>query len=244
MSSTATPPPNPTPGSSSGQVAAAIGGGLLALIAAALLFGGVFLALAYAFVRDDDGYFTSPTERLQTATPAITGEGLDLGDVHGTAGDWLADILDVSARITVTGADGEPLFVGVARQSEVDAYLDGVAHDEVTDVHDGDVTYRRSAGVDRAAPPAGEGFWAASTQGRGRQTLTWELEEGRWAAVLMRADGEPGVIADVSVGGRTEAVLWVALILVLLGVVVAVPAGLMIWVGVRGPRAPRSASSA
>jgi hypothetical protein len=228
-------PPEPPDrgGSSSGQVAAAIGGGLLALLAAALMVSGAIVALAYAFARDDDGYFTSPTERVVTVTPAITGEGLDLGDVHGNAGDWLADAIDVTARVTVSAPGGEPLFVGIGPESDVDAYLARVAHDEVTDVHGGDVSYRRSSGADRAAPPAAQRFWAASAQGPGRQTVTWRPDSGRWSAVVMRFDGRAGVEADVSVGARSRAVLWAGFLLIGAGIVVAVPAGLLIWLGVR-----------
>lgn len=242
----AEPPGPPDRGGrgSAGQVAAAIGGGLLALLAAVLLVSGAIVALAYAFARDDDGYFTSPTQRIATGTPAITGEGLDLGDVHGNAGDWLAEAIDVTARITVTAPQGERLFVGIARQRDVDAYLARVAHDEVTDVHHDDVSYRRSPGADRAPPPATKRFWAASAQGSGRQTVTWRPASGRWSAVVMRADGRAGVTADVSVGARSRAVLWVGLLLIGAGLVVAVPAGLLVWAGVRSrPRSGPAATS-
>jgi hypothetical protein len=57
------------------MVFASIGG----LIGLALLLGGIAMLAAYAFGRDDDGYFTSDREQLRSATYAITTEDIDLG---------------------------------------------------------------------------------------------------------------------------------------------------------------------
>src|SRR5215207_8170863 len=58
-----------------GMVFASIGG----LIGLALLVGGIAVLAAYAFGRDDDGYFTSDRQQLESATYAITTEDIDLG---------------------------------------------------------------------------------------------------------------------------------------------------------------------
>ena len=58
-----------------GIVFAGIGG----LIGLALLVGGIAVLAAYAFGRDDDGYFNSDRQQLETATYAITTEDIDLG---------------------------------------------------------------------------------------------------------------------------------------------------------------------
>ncbi len=46
-----------------------------------------------------------------------------------------------------------------------------------------------------------------SVQGRGLQALTGPSEHGRWAAVVMNADGRPGVAVDLVVGLKTGALL-------------------------------------
>ncbi len=54
-------------------------GSIAALIALALLLGGAALIGAHASARDSDGYYTTGTERLATATYALTAEDIDLG---------------------------------------------------------------------------------------------------------------------------------------------------------------------
>src|SRR5215212_8598733 len=54
---------------------------------------------------------------------------------------------------------------------------------------------------DRApADPAGEDIWSASTSGTGTQSLEWDIEDGDWSAVVMNADGSPGVDVRASAG--------------------------------------------
>ncbi|HEU4658265.1 MAG TPA: hypothetical protein VFR97_12105, partial [Capillimicrobium sp.] len=185
-------------------------------------------------LRDDDGFYLSDAHRLVTRTPALTGEGLQLGDVSGD-GDRVIDELAVDGRIVVTGPRGRRLFVGIAAEPDVARYLAGVAHDRVGDVGDGDVSYRRVPGRREASPPGRETFWVASSAGTGEQTLDWDVEGGTWSAVVMNADGSPGVAADVRVGVRIGWLLWAGLGILALGLVLGAGAGLLIWVGVRDP---------
>ena len=211
-----TPAAHPSPavrsGPGAGRILATVTGAILALVAAALLVGGAALVLAHLTVRDGDGFYTSPTTRLATTTYALTGEHIDLADVRGGTVDWV-DELDARARIRVEPAGDAPLFVGVARQADVDAYLRGVQYDEVSDVgaRMSDVDYRRSSGTGTPAPPTDQRFWDASTSGAGTQTLNWEPRDGRWAVVVMRADGERGVTADVDVGVDLDLLLWIGI---------------------------------
>ena len=73
--SPARPRSNWTAGRVIGMVFASIGG----LIGLALLVGGIAVLAAYAFGRDDDGYFNSDRKQLHSATYAITTEDIDLG---------------------------------------------------------------------------------------------------------------------------------------------------------------------
>ena len=58
-----------------GIVFASIGG----LIGLALLVGGIAVLVAFAFSRDDHGYFNSDRHRLESATYAIVTDDIDLG---------------------------------------------------------------------------------------------------------------------------------------------------------------------
>ena len=54
----------------------------------------------------------------------------------------------------------------------------------------------------------------------GTQTVTWKVREGDWSVVLMNADGSRGVIAEVDLGAKLSFLLWVAIGLLMGGVLV------------------------
>jgi hypothetical protein len=105
-----------------GIVFASIGG----LIGLALLVGGIAVLAAYAFGRDDDGYFNSDRKQLRSPTYAITTEDIDLGVDEV---DWAPDKILGKVRIQVDGE--KPVFVGIGPDEDVDRYLGDVAHDEL-----------------------------------------------------------------------------------------------------------------
>jgi hypothetical protein len=228
-----------------GRVAAVTGGSLLALLAVALLVAGVALVVVHGTQRDDDGFYTSSTERLSTPTAALTAEGAQLGDVGDPGDEWLLDGDHATVRLTVTAAGAEPLFVGIARERDLDAYLRGVAHDEVGSFEGSRATYDRAGGGATATPPGDERIWAAGTAGAGTQVLEWDVEPGDWAAVVMRADGRLGVVADVSAAADVgDLLLWVGIGLLAAALVLgALGAGLIV-AGVPGHGAAMTAATA
>lgn len=218
-----------------GRIVALVAGVLLLLGGLALLAGGGALGLAHLFGRDADGYYAATLDRIDTETVAVTTEEIDLRADPGSS-EWLLDRIDADVRLRVTGASSErAVFVGVAPEADVDAYLAGVAHAEVVDVDDRTVELRDRSGGDVVAPPTEQDFWAAETSGTGTQELVWEPETGRWAAVLMNADGSAGVAADVQVGARASFVGPLALILLAVGAVVTICALALVVVAASAP---------
>ena len=149
---------------------------------------------------DSAGFVHTGTDRYATSTAAIATDDLDI-DGAG----WLVDN-DVlgKIRLRVDSNHDKPVFVGIARSKDVDAYLSGSAYAELTDVEYSpfEPSYRDHAGAQSPGAPAGQDIWAASTHGPGTQTLTWDVEDGSWSVVVMNADGSPGVDAGVSAGAR------------------------------------------
>ena len=131
-----------------GRIAAIVIGVLLAVPALVLLVGGGALTIGYATERADDGYFDTTLERLSTPTAAITTGEVDLRANPGPP-DELLEFVDFSVRIRATGLDeGSELFIGIGPEADVEAYLSGVARDEIRDVEeDGDVEYRSIPGT-------------------------------------------------------------------------------------------------
>jgi len=204
---------------SAGRVIFIVLGSIGALFGLALLAGGGFLLWADRTQRDD-GYLTTPTERFATQTYALTRTRLEV-DTDG-AGWVLNDSWFGTIRIRGDSAGAKTLFIGIGPEAAVAKYLGSVAHANVQDI-DFDpfrVTYLPITGGAPAGAPTEQRFWAASASGVGTQTLTWKVRDGDWSVVLMNADGSRGVAADIDLGAKLSFLLWVAVGLLLGGVLV------------------------
>lgn len=218
---------------SAGRVVSIVIGSILALVSLGLLAGGGTLVVIDQTQRDSDGFLMSPSERLSTGTYALVSETLD---VDVAAPDWVVDELLGTLRIRAETDPGVPLFLGIAPEDEGDAYLRGVGHAVVTGFA-ADPDYETTRGGPPATPPAEQTFWVAETSRAGEQTLDWEVEDGSWLIVAMNADGSRGVEAEVSVGAELDALLWIGIVLLAIGLVLALAAAGLVYLGVRRPRA-------
>ena len=101
-----------------------------AVIALAPLLGGGFLLWANGTQRDDDGYFTTSTERFETDHVGhhLRADRPRLGPLDDRAA---CSFGDTTVRLQVQSTSERPAFVGIARQDDVDRYLAGVAHAEL-----------------------------------------------------------------------------------------------------------------
>lgn len=222
-----------------GRVVALVAGILLILPALGVLFGGVALGVAYGIGRDDDGFVTADLDPLQTDTVAITAGEADFEADPGTP-DWFWSALDADVRIraAATGDGAGDVFVGIAPSSDVGRYLADVAHDELVDLDEAP-EYRLLPGSDEVAPPGEQTFWVVSSAGPGEQEIRWDVEGGSWTAVLMNADGSPGVAAEVDVGVQSGAVVPIAIAMVFLGLLFTTAAVVLIVYGAAGAREGR-----
>jgi hypothetical protein len=237
------PPATTTkPTRSTGRTVALVLGAVLAVLSLAPLAAGGFLVSVHETERDADGYYATGANPLSTPTSALVSDELDVG----TDGpDWLfREGRLATVRVTATGTGEDPVFVGIARTAQVDAYLDGVAHDEITDfeLDPFSVTKARHQGIETPAPPAEQPIWAESARGTGAQTIAWPVQQGDWAVVVMNADGSPGVETDVSVGAKVDLVLWLGIGLLVLGGLLAIGGAVLLIAALRRPRT-RSAAA-
>jgi hypothetical protein len=195
------------------SIALVVTGALATIFAAGLLaVGGI--ALYGDSQKDSDGYLSTDTHRFEAGTRALATENLDV-DLDGAEG--IMDTNDLgNVRLQVESQDDKPVFVGIARTSDVEDYLAGVSHSTLTDVSTSpfEADYDDHAGNRSPAAPADAHIWAASEHGSGKQTLNWEIEDGDWSVVVMNADGSAGVDADISTGAELPfltALGWTAL---------------------------------
>src|SRR6266545_3122710 len=222
---------------SAGRVILIVLGSIGVLFGLALLAGGGFLLWADRTQRED-GYLTTPTERFATPTYALTRTRLEI-DTDGPGwllnDSWLGKI-----RIRGESPGAKMLFIGIGPEAAVARYLGSVAHASVQDI-DFDpfrVKYLPIAGGAPQAPPTEQRFWAVSASGVGQQTVTWKVRQGDWSVVLMNADGSRGVVADIDLGAKLSFLLWVAIGLLLGGVLVVVGSTALIVLAARTPRPP------
>jgi hypothetical protein len=213
-----------------GMVVASVGG----LIGLALLVGGIAVMAAYAFGRDDDGYFTSDRRQLESASYAITTEDIDLGVDEV---DWAPDEILGNVRVQVESQ--KPVFVGIGRDSDVDRYLGEVAHDELIEFDGDDPQFDLHQGGAPRTPPRAREFWVAESEGSGEQALTWDAEFGRWTAVVMNADATRGIDVEADAGIKLGWAIWVGLGMFVVGLLMSV--GAVVVIVLIGRRAGRDA---
>ena len=185
-----------------------------------LALSGVTAALGAAVSRQSDGGFiTAPTERYAVDTYAITTQQLDAVIDEGlpTAGRT-GPIASFQLRAT-SATPGRDIFVGVGPQADVARYLDTVEHSELTQIRFNPfrADYRTAPGSEVPTPPAAQNFWAVSAQGPGTQQIVSDLRSGRWAVVIMNADGSRPVAVDLQAGVRSSLLAPVAIATLVVG---------------------------
>lgn len=218
---------------SGGRIAALTIGVLLGLLALGVLGAGG-TALWADLTQRDGGYATTGVHHFSTVGAALATENVDLG----SAGvGWLyAPGLLGKVRIRVTPASpASALFVGIGRTADVERYLSGVAHTEITDFF-ADNVRAVGGGLPRSAPGR-QSFWAASASGSGARTLVWNPTKGSWTVVVMNADGKRGIDVSADLGARFPALPWIALGLLVAGATFAIGGGLLIAGAVTDRRA-------
>jgi len=214
-----------------GPVVALVAGSMGAFVAFLLIAAASALLWAGDY-KTDDGYYTTASHTYSTPTRALTTESLDINGVPG----WL-NVSDHLGRVRIdptSSAAGKPAFIGIARTTDVNAYLDQVAHDEITDLDFDPFTTEtaRRAGEGRPAMPAAQTFWAASSADG--STLDWKVREGDWTTVVMNADGSPGVSVDAKAGAKVPLIGDLTLGLAIAGSILGALSLLLVVGGARG----------
>jgi hypothetical protein len=195
-----------------GRIVALILGSLLLLASAGIGIGGATLAVANATSRDDAGFLMSGQRTLSTDTYAIASTNLRLADgpAAGIPERWVG-----TAKVQVAAGGANPVFLGVAATRDAEAYLRGVAHATVVDIppRPAAPVYRTTPGSAPLTTPTDSQIWVAQSLGAGTHSVTFPLESGDWTVVVMNAEGQAAVSADIAVGGTVPGLRWLVGIL-------------------------------
>lgn len=228
-----TPETRPQGRSSVGAVILVVLGVAIGFVAVLLVAAAVFLLWGNATQRDGDGFFNTPTVRLETASYAITSDRIDLGASNGApAGGDFGNVATIRLRVDGTGE--KPVFVGIAREADAGRYLGGVARAEIDGLRTNplSVGYRYRGGGAPPTRPGEQDIWTASAQGRGVQTLEWRPEPGRWVVVVMNADAGEGVSVEASAGAKVPWILGAGIGLAVAGGIGLVAAIVLLVIGI------------
>ncbi|WP_436498295.1 DUF4389 domain-containing protein [Actinokineospora sp. HUAS TT18] len=227
-------PPAPTRWTP-GRVAGVVVGAVIALVAMGVLTGGGGLLWADRVHRGADGYVSTGT-----VTVAGAGHALTIGEisVRGTAIS-VSPVSDVVGTVRLRATSAQSVFIGIAPADAVDRYLAGVAVSEVGEFRDGALTTTEVRGGPPAVAPREAGIWTEWVSGTGTQTLTWQLWSGDWRIVVMNADASAGVTVTAAAAAELPGLLWIAVGLLVLGVLL-LAAGIALIVGVGRPRPART----
>jgi hypothetical protein len=219
----------------------AIGFGVVAVVVGLLLVWGGLTPLSQT--RDADGYLMSDALTVDRPSHAVISNDVGLLRGHYDCAGEETLILGFSTpdevRMRGVASGPDALFMGIAPADAVAGYLDGVAHDEITDwdcdVDDiKPVEYTRREGTAVPGAPDAERFWVRSTSGTGEQTLDWTIESGDWAVVIMNADASTGLSADLRFGAlapsNLDTLAWTSFAV---GLIALVGGGVLLYLGVR-----------
>lgn len=222
-------------------------GRITALVVAVLLFlGSIGLLVASGAAlwldqtwRDGTGYVTTGVHDYSAAGSALVTESVEL-DSPGI--DWFYSTLVLgNVRIRVTPADSDAtMFVGIGPTDRVQDYVAGMRHTILSDPWRERV--REVPGGTPSSPPGGQDFWVASATGLGTQTLTWDAANGSWTAIVMKADGRPGIDVIGDFGATFPALSAIGAGSLVLGVLIAAIAVSMAAVAIRRQRVARTGS--
>jgi hypothetical protein len=198
--------------------------GVMVVVGSLGMIGAGTVALA---TGDTDGYFTAGPIHLTTDASALVGDDLDVF-IDGPFVDRVA-LEPLGVELDVASRNGKDVFVGIGPVDDVRRYLSDVRHASI-EFDRNDVVVIGHDGTSRVAVPGNQTFWVAETTDG---TLSWDIENGRWAVALLNADGTPDVDVEVTAAARLPFVRPIGIGLIVVGVIgLCIGAGLT-YLGVR-----------
>ncbi len=180
------------------------------LISVYFLVGGGICLLSNSTTKDSEGFFSTWIIQIKRDSYAIV-LGPDCIDIYGgrekvdlTTPFGVREMVGLTTFKVEGSINNSPnqIFIGVAREADIDAYLSGVEYDEITGLCllPSRANYQNHTGSIVPGGPTSQAFWAESTCGAGTHNLTWEPEPDRHSLVLMNEDGSAGLDIHLVVG--------------------------------------------
>lgn len=211
-------------------------GVIMVVVAVGLVFsGGITLWLERTHM-DSEGFIASDTIHIERDSHAILTGPIEIDETALDVLDWLG----IGTAFAVEGSNNlaKNIFMGVAEESDVEAYLGDVEYDEMSLTDSGwlslhKVEYINHPGSSEPAAPASEDIWKESEHGAGPQTVEWKTEVGSHFIVLMNDDGSAGIDLDAVFKVKVGSLLGLSVGLLVGGIILLLLGTLMIVLAVR-----------
>ena len=114
-----------------------------------------------------------------------------------TTAPGMLELIRGGVRIEAGAGGSGPVFVGIGRADDVQAYLGQVSRIEITGMSaDRRLTSRKQGSEPSLPDPAEADIWAVSAHGKGSVQLAWPQQPGRWQ-LLVAADGSTAAPAQL-----------------------------------------------
>ncbi|MBN1191092.1 MAG: hypothetical protein JXA46_15150 [Dehalococcoidales bacterium] len=220
---------------SAGRIVLLVFGILFVLVAFGLLMGGGIIKAVDSAFKDSDGYFTTGFNSIEAGSSMIVSEKAEIRMDTGWKGYSESPFkIKIEAR---NDDQDKPVFIGIARESDMKKLLKGRAYDEITDFDfvSGEINLWHHNGSGETPVPGDLDIWVASESGTGTRTLTWDVASGDYNVVIMNADGSTPVEVQVAFGVRVAGFIdAVGTGLIVGGIIALVIGGVMIFFAARG----------
>lgn len=218
---------------SAGKIVLLVFGIIFILVAFPLLVGGGVMVAIDRTLRDDEGFYSIHGLNIDASSPIVITAPADIRIENL----WLWRYSNpVSVKVAATSKSDKEVFIGVARESDLRAYINGASYDEITSfsIYPEKLDQKHFPGNPTLPPPESQKFWVASSTGSGNRELQWDITTGIFSLVLMNADGSSPIKAEVSIGIKIPPIIsMIGWGLFASGIILLVAGGIMIFFAVR-----------
>ena len=211
-----------------GKIVLLIFGIILIVVSIPLLLTGVSFTLLSTSATDSEGFMEGDTIHIERGSYAIV-SNVEIEEEAPDTLEWLGmDTFKIEAS---SNDESKQIFIGIAEQSDVEAYLQDVEYDEselFTDyTSNEDVEYTNHPGDSEPEVPTDQDFWTQEVHGDGTQVIKWEVEAGNYSIVLMNSDSSADIDFDVVPKVKMPRFVTAIGVVILIGGIVALVGGIV-----------------
>jgi hypothetical protein len=221
---------------SAGRIVLLIFGILFVIGSLGLIIGGGVTLFLDNTLKDDQGFYTSGF--FSAAAPNSFAIVTRSADIRIESGWFMRQNNMITFKVDAQNTlPSKPVFIGIAKETDLENYLKGVSFDEVAGLNFQPLRMELIHHSGSVAPPApaAQSFWVVSATGTDQQNLQWDISPGSYSLVIMNADGSPKVDTKLSLGIKIPEIIHsIGLGLLVGGIVLLIVGGTMIFFAARG----------